>query len=413
MRILLIHQYFLEDNEGGGSRWNDMSRMWSAAGNEITVLAGMGHYMDGQTGKSRRRYFERYTNADGVRVIRCFVPENYNSNFRARLLAYFSFTIFSVLGGLSYAREKYDVVIVSSPPLFVGLTALILSWIKGIPFVFEVRDLWPDSAIETRVLKNKVLIKLALGLEKYLYRKAARITVLTPAFSDELIKRKHVDPQKLILVPNGADFELAGEVLAGMNIQDFRKQHELEDKFVIAYVGAHGIANNLMQMLETAEILREENVCFLLIGDGMEKEKLIRYAEQRNLNNVKFIRRLSKREVLRYILAADMGASVLQKADIFKTVYSNKTFDYFSCGKPVLMAIDGLSRKLVEEAGAGMFVMPENPVDFADKIRIYLNDRLLLEKHGQNGYIYARTHFDRIILSKRYLGEMEKMVMNQ
>ncbi len=152
MRVLLIHQYFLEDDDGGGTRWNDISRVWSAAGTEVTVLAGTAHYMGTSGEKGRLKYFKYVLNVpkvnkDGVKVIRCYVPPNQNAGFTARFLAYFAFTFSSILGGVLYARGKYDVIIVTSPPLFVGITALILSWLKGVPFVFEVRDLWPESAI--------------------------------------------------------------------------------------------------------------------------------------------------------------------------------------------------------------------------------------------------------------------------
>ncbi len=245
--------------------------------------------------------------------------------------------------------------------------------------------------------------------EKYLYRKAALVTVLTPAFRDILIAHKQVDPKKLILIPNGADFGLTAEVRSTIDILDLRKQHHLTDKFVIVYVGAHGIANHLIQILETAEILRESKVCFLLIGDGMEKEELMRKRAELGLNNVLFIGRLPKKEVFKYILASDMGISVLKKEDIFKTVYSNKTFDYFSCRRPVLMAIDGISRRLVEDANAGVFVQPENPLDFADKICSYINNPALLKKQGENGYIYARKHFDKKSLAAQYLSEIENL----
>jgi len=402
MRILLIHQYFLEDNSGGGSRWNEMSRIWTEAGHEITVLAGTVHYMSNQKASVQSKKFSQTINKDGINVIRCPVSENYNSGFQGRLIAYFSFVFSSIRAGLFYTKEKYDIIIVSSPPLFVGISALVLSCFKSIPFVFEVRDLWPESAIETGVLKNKILIRFAYWFEKLMYKKARMINVLTPAFRDKLIA-KGVPPEKIIYIPNGADFNTVENVIQSFNEESFRIKHHLENKFILTYVGAHGIANDLMQILNTAELIREENVCFLLIGGGMKKQDLVLEAANRNLKNVRFIDEVSKEEAFRYILASDMGISVLKKTDVFKTIYSNKTFDYFSCKKPVLMAIDGISRKLVEEAGAGIYVEPENPEDFVEKVRYYLNNPELIEKQGQNGYNYARKHFDRESLAQQYL----------
>jgi len=402
MRILLIHQYFLEDTDGGGSRWNEMSRLWQQEGHEVTVLAGMVHYMGHRPTRYQGRYTCVETNADGIRVVRCHVSESYNVSFLGRLWAYFSFTFSSIWGGLHHAKGKYDVIVVTSPPLFVGITAYVLSRLKRTPFVFEIRDLWPESAIDTGVLNNHLLIKFAFWFERFIYRKAKLINVLTPAFREKLILEKNIAPQKIVFIPNAADFSLSDALLNTFDASAFRKAHDLDNKFVITYVGAHGVANHLVQILDTAQLLHDTNVLFLLIGDGMLKKELVADAQQRGLHNVRFIDSVPKSEIFKYILASDVGASVLKKVDTFKTVYSNKTFDYMSCRKPILMAIDGVSRELVETADAGIFVEPENAEDFAAKIRVYLDSPTLRAKHGNNGYQYAKTHFDRVALAKKY-----------
>ncbi|WP_428667303.1 glycosyltransferase family 4 protein [Runella sp.] len=409
MRILLIHQYFLEDNDGGGSRWNEMSRFWQSAGHEVTVLAGMVHYMGHRPAKYDRKYFLLETNKDGVQVVRCHVSESYNKSFFGRLWAYFSFTFSSIWGGIRYAKGKYDVIVVTSPPLFVGITAYVLSGLKRTPFVFEIRDLWPESAIDTGVLTSGILIKFAFWFEKFIYRKAKLINVLTPAFREKLLNEKGVPADKIIFIPNAADFSLSDELLTAFDVQSFRKQHNLEGKFVVTYVGAHGVANHLVQVLDTAELLKDTNVVFLLIGDGMMKNDLMAEAQRRQLSNVRFINSVPKKEVFNYILASDAGTSVLKKVETFKTVYSNKTFDYMACKKPILMAIDGVSRQLVEEAQAGMYVEPENPSDFAKKIRMYLANPELADLHGQNGYRYAKENFDRAVLAGNYLGYLSQV----
>lgn len=402
MRILLIHQYFLEDNDGGGSRWNEMSRFWQAQGHQITVLAGMVHYMGHRPTKYKAKYFHQSINRDGVRVIRCHVSATYNKSFLGRLWAYFSFTFSSIWGGLRYLTGKYDVIVVTSPPLFVGITAYCLAVIKRTPFVFEIRDLWPESAIDTGILTNRLLIRFAFWFERFIYHKAQLINVLTPAFRDKLIE-KGIPADKIIFVPNAADFSLSEELLLHFEVEAFRQKHDLSGKFVVTYVGAHGVANHLIQILDTAQLLQDTNVLFLLIGDGMLKKELVEEAQKRALTNIRFIDSVPKKEVFKYILASDVGTSVLKKVDTFKTIYSNKTFDYMSCQKPILMAIDGISRQLVEEAKAGLYVEPENAQDFAKKIRFYLQNPELARQHGLNGYHFAKAHFDRNILANQYL----------
>lgn len=411
MRILLIHQYFLEQNDGGGSRWNEMSKMWALNGHQITVLAGMVHYSSGvkhERYKGKYFYEDKYPEGN-IRVVRSHVSESYNANFLGRLWGYFSFVISSLYAGIYYSREKYDVIIVTSPPLFVGITAYILSKLKRVPFVFEVRDLWPESAIDTGVVKSNIIIKLAYWFESFIYKKAHLINVLTPAFRDALI-RKGVPEKKIILIPNAGDFDLVNKVSKDFDALAFRNKHNIaDDTFVIIYVGAHGVANCLDQILETADMLRDTNVIFWLIGDGMEKKRLKQKAHQLKLTSVIFFDPVPKADVFKYILASNMGASVLKKADTFKTVYSNKTFDYMSCKKPIFMAIDGVSRNLVEEAEAGTFVEPENPHDFAKKIRYYINHPELVSLQGNNGYQYAINNFDRTVLAQKYIHKIETL----
>jgi glycosyltransferase involved in cell wall biosynthesis len=405
MNILLIHQAFLGQNDGGGSRFNEMTRIWTENGDSnITVLAGMVHYASGkkdETYKGKFTFKEQLN--DHLKVIRCYVSESYNINFLGRLWGYFSFVFSSVYAGLFKATEKYDVILVTSPPLFVGITAYILSKIKRVPFVFEIRDLWPESAIDTGVLQNKWIIKFAYWFENFIYKRATLINVLTPAFRDKLIHIKGVPPEKIIFIPNAADFSLSEKLLKDFDVEDFRSVHQLENKFVIIYVGAHGVANHLIQAIEAAERLTDTNVLFLLIGDGMQKSYLQEETLKRNLTNVCFLDSVSKADVFKYILASDMGSSILKNVDAFKTVYSNKTFDYMSCKKPIFMAIDGVSRKLVEDAGCGIYVEPENINDWEEKIRFYLTNKTLIEEQGQSGYYYARQNFDRDILAKKYL----------
>jgi len=406
IRILLIHQYFLEEDDPGGSRWNEISKTWTDLGHEVVVIAGMMH----ANGFEKRdcykgKYFvTRLQN--NIKVYRTHVSESYNSGFFGRFWGYCSFMLSSLWAGLFIVRGKYDLILVTSPPLFVGVTGYILSRLNRIPLIFEIRDLWPESAIETGVLTNKWLINLSLAFESFIYKKAKRINVLTPAFYNTLLEKKRVPAEKLIMIPNAADFTLSDDLLQNFDSETFRKENHLKDYFVITYVGAHGVANHLDQVLDAAVVLADTNVLFLLIGQGMEKARLVNDAQRRGLNNVRFLDSVPKQEVFKYILASDMGASILKRVDTFKTVYSNKTFDYFSCKKPVLMAIDGVSRQLVEDAKAGSYVEPENTVAYNAIIREYMKDPQRLIREGENGYKFAKAHFDRQILAEKYINQL-------
>ena len=214
------------------------------------------------------------------------------------------------------------------------------------PYVFEVRDLWPESAISTGVLTNNLIIKLSYWLESTSYKHAGLINVLTPVFKETLITEKGIPEDKIVYVPNAVDFTLAADSkkMKVPAIEQLREKYDL----IGVYIGAHGVANHLDQLLDAAKILKGKRVAIVLIGDGMKKKKLMERAVEEQIDNLIFIDPMPKREVYGYIAQADVGISALQKNDTFKTIYSNKTFDYMACNVPIVMAIDGISRKLIE-----------------------------------------------------------------
>jgi len=411
MHILLIHQYYLEKNEGGGSRFNELTRHWAAQGHRVTVVAGMVHY---NTGKKDARYVGKYffkeEYAPGIQMLRCHVSEQYNAGFAGRMWGYFSFVFSGIWGALTRLQGKYDAIVVTSPPLFVGIIGYVLQRSFRAPMLFEIRDLWPESAIDTGVLTSKPLIKLAYAFEKFIYAKADRINVLTPAFRTTLLQKKNINPDKIAFIPNAADFSLSDKLLNTFDRAAFRASKSWEGHFVALYVGAHGVANHLIQLVETAENLRATTIKIVTIGAGMQREMLLQEIAKRGLKNIEMLAPVSKEEVFKYILAADAGISVLKKVDTFKTVYSNKTFDYMACQRPIVLGIDGVSRELVETAQCGIYAEPENAQALAAAIVELATYPEKAAQMGLNGYGYAKAHFDREVLANQYLDELHSMV---
>lgn len=411
MKILLLHQYYLEDDSYGGSRFNEMTKIWRQQGHEVQVIAGMMHGHETQKPPQyKRKWFKKNLQKNQVEVMRCHVSELYNTGFLGRFWGYFSFVFSSTWAGMFKIKSDYDVILATSPPLFIGITAYILSIFKRKPLVFEVRDLWPESAVDLGVVTNKWMIKAAYGFESFIYKKAKLINVLTPAFERKLVEEKNIPSEKVIMIPNAADFSMAEQFMHHFDADGFRKTLGLTDKFVITYVGAHGVANHLIQLIDAAEKLQDTRVIFQLIGAGMKKEQWKKEAEKRGLNNVIFRPPVPKAEVFKYILASDMGASVLKKNDTFKTIYSNKSFDYMACKKPVFLLIDGVSRELITQAKCGIYSEPEDIDKIVKNTKYCLNlSPKELKIMGENGYEYARKHFDRTYLAKKYLAEIQKM----
>lgn len=409
MKILVLHQYFLGKDDPGGSRFNQFVKYWEEEGHEITVVAGTVHYA---TGEKEEKYQgklvvkEKYS--PNVTVLRTYVSESYNKSFIGRLWGYFSFTV-SSLWAILFHVKKHDVLIVTSPPLFVGITGMLAKIFKRIPLVFEIRDLWPESAIDTGVLTNKFIIKVAYLVEKLTYRFSNKINVLTPAFKDTLIQKKGINADKISFIPNGADLDI---FQPGPRENWVREKYNLHNKFVVTYMGAHGVANHLESLLDVAKELKvEENIIILLIGDGMMKPDLMKKVEKENIPNILFIESQPKHKIPDFCNASDVCTAVLKKVDTFKTVYPNKVFDYMSCAKPILLGIDGVARELIENSKSGYYVDPENPKEFADKIRELKQNEQLRQELGSNGYHFVKENFSRKVLADRYISELERVVI--
>lgn len=408
MRILVLHQYFLGKNDPGGSRFNQFVKYWEEQGHEITVVAGTVHYATGQKeDKYKGKWVVKEDYSPNVKVVRTFVSESYNTSFIGRLWGYFSFTV-SSLWAILFHVKKHDVLIVTSPPLFVGITGILTKWFKRTPMVFEVRDLWPESAIDTGVLSNKLIINMAYFVEKTSYKFANKINVLTPAFKRKLIEDKNIAEQKIMFIPNGADLDI---FQPGPKDNWVREKYGLEDKFIVTYMGAHGVANHLESLLDVAkEFEQEENVVIMLIGDGMRKKDLIQKVKKENISNILFVDSQPKHTIPDFCNASDICTAVLKKVETFKTVYPNKVFDYMSCERPILLGIDGVARELVEESKSGYYVDPENSKEFAAKIRNLKEDSELARQMGESGLKFVTENFSREALASKYISELEKVV---
>ena len=410
MKILVIHQYYLMPGSPGGSRFNEFARLWSDAGHDVTVVAGNLDYATGQVpDRYQGRWITRERDGD-VTVLRCHVPKSYNRSYAGRMAAFFGFTLSSTHAALTVPRP--DVVIATSPPLVAmapGLIAAKARW-PGVPWVFEIRDLWPESAVTTGVLKEgAALTRLLYGVEKVACRAADKINVLTPAFRDDLLRRGLAPADKIVFVPNGADVEL---FTPGPRDNDARRAFGWGDRFVVMYAGAHGRANAVGQFLDAAERLRDRpDILLASVGDGPERAGLEAERARRGLDNVVFHGAQPKHRMPEIVRACDVGAAVLQDNPTFKTVYPNKVFDYMASERPTLLAIDGVARTLVcDEAQAGVFAKPEDGASLAAAIRSLADDPEGRAAMGRRGRAWVLANATRESLAQRYLDVLQGMI---
>lgn len=410
MKIVVVHQYYLMPGMAGGSRFNELARLWSEMGHQVTVIAGN---LDYTTGKVPERYHGRWLveEHDGpVRVLRCHVPTSYSSGYAGRMWAFAGFT----LSALTAARriDRPDIVIATSPPLVAvvpGWFAARLRW-RRVPWIFEVRDLWPESAITTGVLtRDSMLTRGLYALERWASHSADRINVLTPAFRDDIVERGLAAASKIAFVPNGAD---VAAFRPASRDNDVRREFGWGDRFVAMYAGAHGRANALDQLVDAAWHLREHaDILIALVGDGPERARLEQEARQRGLRNIQFCGSQPKPRMPDFVNACDLGIAVLQNNPTFKTVYPNKVFDYMACERPTLLAIDGVARALVcDEAGAGVFAQPEDGAAIARAILGMSRDPDTRAAMGKRGRAWVLENATREALAARYVAIMEEVL---
>jgi glycosyltransferase involved in cell wall biosynthesis len=411
MHILLIHQAFAALDEPGGTRHHELARYLASKGHRVTVIASPVSYLTGTTppvphpsppsplppGEGRRS-----EGGDGVTILRAYTYRALHKSFAHRVFAFFSFMASSFWVGLGV--KNVNVVWGTSPPIFQGVTAWLLARLKGAKFLFEVRDLWPLFAVAVGVLRNPLLIGMSDWLERFLYKHADRVIVNSPGFVAHVTSR---GGRQVELIPNGADPSMFDPADDG---RAFRKSHQFDNKFVLLYAGAHGMSNDLGVVLEAARKLQDQaQVQFVLLGDGKEKANLQAVATELELQNVTFLPPVPKSEMGVALAGADACLAILKPLEEYKTTYPNKVFDYMAAGRPVVLAIDGVIRQVVEAAGCGSFVPPGEPAALAEAIRTLAADKPKAREMGLKGRQYLEVHFDREKLAEKLEGLFREM----
>lgn len=388
--ILLIHQAFVSPSEGGGTRHYELAERLVKSGQQFTIIASSLNYSTGRRATEQDRKLVHEENIGGVRVLRAYTYPALHRSFVWRFLVYINFMITSLLA--AFKVKKVDVVFGTSPPIFQSVSSWFIAFLRRKPFVLEIRDLWPDFAIELGVLKNPVLIWLSRMLERFLYWRATHVVVNSPAYRDYLLD-KGLSDTKITVIPNGVDTTMFDPAADG---QAIRQEYGLEGKFVVVYAGALGLANNIDVLLGAADLLRDDpSIHILLVGDGKERPNLEAQARDLDLPNVTFAGSRPKSEIPAMLAAANAGVAIVCNIPMFRTVYPNKVFDYMAAGRPTLLAIDGVIREVIERSQGGLFVPQGDSAAMADAIRKLSGDPALAEAMGQSARAYVVKHFDR------------------
>ncbi len=389
MTILYLSQYFPPEVGATQTRALEMATNLVRQGHQVTVLTEFPNHPKGIIPpRYRGRCFEHEC-LNGIHVIRTWVFTRPHKNFYTRMGLYLSFMLTaSVIG--SALRGRYDIVYATSPPFFVGAAGLWLSRLKNTKFVFEIRDLWPQTAVELGELHNPRFIRWAEKLEKTYYRSAERIIAVTQGIYDTLAKRGYESP-KLRLVLNGTNTELF------FNHGNLLRAHlELEDKFVVMYAGIFGIAQGMEQLVDMVECLKpSKDIHFVFIGEGPMKQKVLELQRNKGLTNLTVLDEIPREEIAGYISAADCCLVPLKRKPLFLGALPSKMFDFMACERPVIVGVDGEARRIVEQTGAGIFVEPENTGQMIAAIQRLKDSPEARRQMGVAGRALVQEQFSR------------------
>jgi glycosyltransferase involved in cell wall biosynthesis len=321
-----------------------------------------------------------------------------NEGFLKRTLNYLSYMVAAVL--VAPYLSRCDVVLSTSPQFFNGLAGYLVSRLKRVPWILEIRDLWPESIVAVGAITNRPVIRLLEGLELFAYRKADHLVVVTDAFKAHMLARG-ISSTKVTVIKNGVDFSLYKRPPHGS--LGLSCELGLDGKFVVSYFGTHGMAHHLQTVLESAHELREwKDIVFLLVGDGAERSRLVAMRDEMRLSNVVMLDQQPKEKMPELWSLSSVSLVLLKKSPLFKTVLPSKIFESMAMERPIILGVEGESAELVMSAGGGICIEPEDAKDLAGQVLNLYRDPTRCQELGSSGRRYVLEHFDRQVLARRF-----------
>ena len=403
MKILFITDNFPPEVNAPATRTYEHCKRWLQTDKnlKITILTCFPNFPHGKVYKGYKNKLYQKENIDGIEVIRVWSYITANKGFIKRILDYISFAMMAFLVGLF---QKYDVIIATSPQFFTTWSGWGLSKIKRKPWIFELRDLWPESIKTVGAIKQSSIINVLEKIELKLYKDSTKVISVTNSFKENLISRG-IDGNKIEVVTNGSNISLFFEREKN---KELLKKLNLENKFIVGYIGTHGLAHSLDFIVKSISKINDNNIHFLFIGDGAMKEKIINLAKDLKLTNITFLEPVSKDKVPEYLSICDVSLAPLKKSDTFKTVIPSKIFEAAAMKKPTLLGVEGEAKSIIEKYNAGLCFEPENEKDFLDKIYKIKSESLY--KELQNGCEKLAKDFDRNYLADKMLNYIKGVI---
>jgi glycosyltransferase involved in cell wall biosynthesis len=396
MKLLFLTDNFPPEVNAPATRTHEHCKEWVKNGYEVTVITCFPNFPEGKVfGGYKNRLFQK-ENIDGIKVIRVWTYISENKGFIKRIIDYKSFMLMAFIFGLFIKTDK---IIATSPQFFTAIAGRWLSFWKRTPWVMEVRDIWPESIKAVGAMKTNPIISFFEFLEKRMYKTASKIVVVTDSFKKQLIQKHGIDSSKIAVVKNGINLEMFKPQPKN---EDLLLKLNLKDKFIIGYIGTHGMAHALDFILKSAKKIKNKNIHFLFIGAGAKKDELLQLKDELQLKNVTMLGLIPKHQIKEYISILDVSLVNLKKSDTFKSVIPSKIFESVGMHKPILLGVEGESKKIVLDYEVGECFDPENESDFIQKVEIMTKNN-----NYTKGFEKLKLDFDRKNLALKMINSIK------
>lgn len=405
MKILFLTDNFPPEVNAPATRTYEHAQEWIKNGAEVTIITCAPNFPHGKIYDGYKNKLYQKENMDGIEVIRVWSYVTANSGFVKRVLDYVSFAFMAFCIGLF---QKCDIIVATSPQFFTTWAGWGLSKIRRKPWIFELRDLWPESIKTVGAMKQGKIIDILEKIELTLYRDATRVIAVTDAFKTNLIKRG-IDAEKIDVITNGSNLDL---FYPRIKNPDLLKRYGLENKFIIGYIGTHGLAHSLDFIVRSIAKIDDPAIHFLFVGDGAMKSTITTIAQELKLTNITFLPPVSKDQVPEFLSICDVSLAPLKKEENFKTVIPSKIFEASAMKKPTLLGVEGQAQEIIEHYNAGLCFEPENEKDFIQKV-ILLKENNSIYQDLQSGCEKLAKAYDRKVLAKQILLILSASLINQ
>ena len=398
MHILFLSNYFPPEVNAPATRLHEHARQWVADGHTVDVLTSVPNFPEGEVYDG---YQNRLTEEerDGIRATRVPMYVSPNEGVVQRTLSYLSF----MLSACWYAGRlpTPDVLVATSPQFFAALAGAWIAWWKDVPFVLEIRDLWPESIVAVGAMDRNLVVRFFEWVERVLYRKADHIVVVTESF-EEAIVEKEIPRDKVSVIKNGIETGWWEEPLNENRLVELRDEHDLEGKFVASYIGTIGMAHRADVLLEAARRCEDPDTVFMVVGTGAKRDELEARQAELQLDNFRLVEKVPK-DTVPYLLAlSDASVVHLRDNPLFETVIPSKMFEAMATRTPIILGVRGEARRIVENAGGGIPIPPEDPEALVQAVRRLKDRPELHAEMAENAYEHVQAYYDREVLAREY-----------